>query len=137
TNFFFIFRRQTFFSKWQKIFTFTPLFRSLLYFFCLNFRSFVPRNYKVNLIKALANRAFKICSPECLSSELNTIREALIENDYPPFFIDRYLHHKTKEPPVFGPKKKQIFIRLPFIGDKAASFARRSLYQCLKFFSRC
>ena len=33
----------------------------------INFRSFVPRTYKVNLIKCLANRASKICSPECLN----------------------------------------------------------------------
>ena len=35
---------------------------------------------------------------------------------------------------MFGPDPKPVFIRLPFIGDRAASFAQRSLRQCFKSF---
>ena len=37
-------------------------------------------------------------------------------------------------PKAFGPEKKPIFLKVPFVGDKAASFVRRSLRECLSIF---
>ena len=99
-----------------------------------SFQSFVPRRYKANLVKCLFERARKICSEESLESEFDFIRRVLIDNGYPPFFIDRYKSPKLCSENVFGPQKKTIFVKLPFLGDKAADFARRSLRDSLKLY---
>ena len=69
----------------------------------------------------------KICSPDCLDAELRFVRQFLLENGYPPFFLDRYMTVRESVPKAFGPEKKPIFLKVPFVGDKAASFVRRSL----------
>lgn len=46
--------------------------------------SFTPRKYKVNLIRTLTFRCFRICSsPSLLRSCLNELRKLLLQNDYP------------------------------------------------------
>jgi hypothetical protein len=100
-----------------------------------NFCSFVPRTYKINLVKSLFSRAHKICSHDSLETELDLIRKVLLDNGYPPFFIDRFKKSDQCSPDkYFGPEKKPIFLRLPFIGDKAAAFARRTLTQSFRTF---
>ena len=34
----------------------------------------------------------------------------------------------------FGPEKKPVFLKIPFIGDKAASFIQRTVRQCFYTF---
>ena len=58
--------------------TFTGLYSS--------FYSFIPRSYKVNLVKTLTSRAIKICTPDTVDSELSFIRRVLLDNGYPPPF---------------------------------------------------
>jgi hypothetical protein len=99
-----------------------------------SFYSFVPRCYKVSVVRSLVTRAVKICSPECLDAELTFVRQVLMDNGYPPFFLDRYMIVKESVPKMLGPERKPIFLKVPFIGDKAASFFRRSLRQCLSVF---
>jgi hypothetical protein len=99
-----------------------------------SFYSFVPRSFKISMIKSLVSRAVKICSPESLDAELLFIRKTLLENGYPPFFLDRYMQVCESSPKSFGPEKKPVFVKLPFLGDKAASFARRSLRASFSLF---
>ena len=104
--------------------TFTGLYSS--------FYSFTPRSYKVNLVKTLTSRAYKICTPDTLESELCFIRNVLTDNGYPPFFIDRHMQVRQPVLKPLGPEKKPVHVRVPFIGDKAASFLQRSLRQCFR-----
>ena len=71
----------------------------------------------------------KICTPDALDSELTFIRSVLLHNGYPPFFIDRYMHVNNSIIKPFGPEKKPVFMKIPFIGDKAASFFQRAVRQ--------
>ena len=49
----------------------------------LNYQSFYSKKRKINLIKTLYHRAYKICSKELLDSEVDNIRDILIKNGYP------------------------------------------------------
>lgn len=80
----FLFRcfRQTLLSKhafrtyiyWKK--AFTGLYTK--------WDSFAPRKYKINLIRTVTNRCFRICStPSLLQSALKDLRNLLLQNRFP------------------------------------------------------
>lgn len=98
-----------------------------------NFHSFVPRSYKINVIRNLVVRAKRLCSPECLEEELIFIKKALLRNGYPPILVDNYMNVREEDKPI-GPEKKAIYLKLPFIGDKAASFVRRVTRQLFSLY---
>ena len=83
----------------------------------LNYHSHVPKQYKIGLIKTLIFRARKICSPDTLSEELNTIKCTLIQNSYPVQLLQRYMD-QTPPPKPYGPQRKTVFLKLSFISDK-------------------
>jgi hypothetical protein len=84
----------------------------------LNYNSFVPMKYKIGLLRTLSFRASKICSPECLAEEMAFLRTTLLRNNFPPIFIDKHLRLPSKPNFIYeGPEKKQLFIKLPFLGD--------------------
>ena len=61
----------------------TSIYRKLTYtgqYICWNFSS--PKTRKINLIKTLDHRALLICSKTKLDSELDKIKQLLIENGY-------------------------------------------------------
>ena len=45
--------------------------------------SFVPTSHKINFIRSLTVRAFKICSPSTLDKELANLRYTFAKNAYP------------------------------------------------------
>ena len=97
--------------------------------------SFVPRSYKAGLIRSLTCRAYRICSQDALESELKCIEDTLLCNGYPLHFIRRFmLPPRVSNFPEFGPEKKNVILKLPFIGDQAASFAKRSYKKLLSVF---
>jgi hypothetical protein len=81
-----------------------------------NYHSCVPLQYKIGLIRTLLHRACKICSPSTLQAEISLIRKTLLDNGYPPEFLDRHLKFR---PPtselVYGPEKKRLIFRLPYV----------------------
>ena len=86
----------------------------------LHFLSYAPIKYKRNLVSNLFDRAYKICSPEFLAAELSIITDTLKANGYPAWFVERYSKRRTRAEPTFGPERKQVFLNVPFIGDKHA-----------------
>ena len=55
----------------------------------MNWYSFSPRRYKINLIKTLLSRAWSICSSYTLfDKDCNQIKEYLIKNQYPSKLVD-------------------------------------------------
>ena len=72
-----------------------PLRRGLL----LNFKSFTSFSCKINLIKCLIDRSFKICvSWNSFHNDIEKIKSNLIKNAYLPFLInkaiEKYLDYK-------------------------------------------
>ena len=90
----------------------------------LHFLSFVPISYKRNLVRNLFHRALKISSPEFLEAERTLLHKTLQENGYPLRFIERHSQIRPHEDPIFGPEKKPVFLCVPFLGDRQASFMK-------------
>jgi hypothetical protein len=102
----------------------------------MSFFSFCPRKYKAALIKTLAHRARRICSPEWLETEINLVRECLISNGYPPFFVERYLNCPPIKDtdPISVAEKKKIFMKIPYIGENGTKFFMQSFRKILRDF---
>jgi hypothetical protein len=93
----------------------------------LHFLSYVPVNYKRNLVTNLFSRASKICSPIFLEAEKVLLHKTLVANGYPPCFIDRHSKIKTIQEPTEGPEKKIVFLFVPFHGDSFSSFLKHRI----------
>ena len=58
----------------------------------LNFKSFTSFSYKINLIKCLIDRSFKICNNwNPFHNDIENFKPNLIKNAYPPFLIDEVI----------------------------------------------
>ena len=56
----------------------------------LNFNSFIPRFYKISLIKCLIDHAYKINNTlASFHNDVTKIKETLERNSFPPFLIDK------------------------------------------------
>ena len=82
----------------------------------LHYQSFCSKKRKVNLIKTLYHRAYKICSKELIHSEVENIKEILIKNGYPKDLIKRVIksnHNNLNKPKVLGLEKFPAVLKLP------------------------
>ena len=88
-----------------------------------HFTSFYPFSFKLQLIRTLLHRAYEICSSyELLHAEFERIRVMMMNNgyncDYAYSVISRFMTRKISVySPRFGPKPKEIYIRLPYLKD--------------------
>ena len=102
----------------------------------MSYHSFVPLSYKRGLVKTLYSRAYRICSPSKLQTELSTIKATLLSNGYPLDFIEEHSAH-VADPPApkpEGPDRKAIYLRLPYIGEPAMRMVRRELTATMRIF---
>ena len=100
--------------------------------------SFTPRKYRVNLIRTLTYRCFRICStPSLLQSALDDLRNRLLQNGYPKgtinFNINDVLNRNRNKILVSTVPKKDLFIVLPFLGSQSTFFSKR-LKTCISSF---
>ena len=103
----------------------------------LNFLSFCPYLYKINTVKTLLNRAYKICSSYVsFNRELQFLSEFFKRNAYPDFNFDRILRRFLNE--IFSPKpvvltapKEKKYIKLPYLGHISFNI-RKQLQKILK-----
>ena len=105
--------------------------------------SFTPRRYKINLIRSLTYRHFRICSsPELLQSDLKELRKLLLQNGYPLGTINYHINDvlkknkdKLKGPTVSTVPKKDLIISLPYLGFQSDEIAKRIKSCVCKFYS--
>ncbi|CAH8869519.1 unnamed protein product [Trichobilharzia szidati] len=97
-----------------------------------NFYSWVPIGRKRNLIRSLATRIRRICSPDTVEDELYILRKILIENGFPPRFIDKNIHSNPKKRELSTVPKKILYMSLEFKGDLASDIMKRRISQSLK-----
>ena len=84
--------------------------------------SFTPRKYKINLIRTLTYRCFRICSsPSLLQAAIKDLRKLLLQNGYPQDVITFNINdvlNKSKNKPNNSVQatvpKKDILIVLPY-----------------------
>ena len=89
----------------------------------LKFLSFCPYLYKINTVKTLLSRAYKICSSYVsFSRELQFLSDFFKRNAYPDFIFDGILRRFLNE--IFSPKpviltapKEKKYIKLPYLGN--------------------
>ena len=98
----------------------------------IKWQSFVPLKHKINLVRNLLHRAYKICNSYLLIHEDFKIISTMLEkNGYPTGFLNQQIriffnkmHEKVKTPeveekPDSESKTRPIFsiLKLPYIGD--------------------
>ena len=99
--------------------------------------SFTPRKYKINLIRTLTYRCFRICSTSfLLQSAVEDLKRLLLKNGYPRGIINFNILHKNKNKPVepiVTVPKKDIIILLPYTGFHSDHIVKR-LKSCVNRF---
>jgi hypothetical protein len=93
----------------------------------MHFCSFVPLQYKRNLVKALFNRARRICSEDTIEEELNFLRATLISNGYPTAFVNKHSKARPSTPVTSTVPKQRVSLQLPFKGDDVTRMLIRRL----------
>ena len=109
--------------------TFTGLF--------MNFKSFVPQCYKLNLIKTLLDRVFKINNTWVgFDVDLKSLKHYLLRNNFPEKIIDRnireYLDKKLGSKVEEQSIESKYFV-LPYIGDYSTYTKNRIIKLHKKF----
>ena len=105
--------------------------------------SFTPRKYKINLIRTLTYRCFRICSsPSLLQAAIKDLRKLLLQNGYPQgvitFNINDVLNKNknTSNNPVQATvPKKDILIVLPYLGLHSNQVTKRLKSCVCNFYS--
>lgn len=85
---------------------------------CLHttWNSFVPKFLKVNLISTLVHHVWMNCSFCTFNQELEKIRCIFIDSAFPINVMKRAIERKIKrfkEPVVFGPSPRPVYLKLP------------------------
>ena len=97
----------------------------------LRYDSFVPSFYKTNLIKCLIYRAFRICSTENgFLSEIDFLRSYFFQNKFPLSVLNRVFRESlcslyNCKPPVITVPKRDVFLKIPFLGVQSFRIKRR------------
>ncbi|CAH8857906.1 unnamed protein product [Trichobilharzia szidati] len=91
-----------------------------------NFYSWVPIGRKRNLVRSLATRIRRICSPDTVEDELYVLKKILIENGFPPRFIDKNIHSNPKKRDSSSIPKKILYMSLEFKGDLASEIMKKT-----------
>ena len=81
--------------------------------------------YKVNLVRSLAHRIIRICSPTTVEGELTALRDILAKNGYPGELLYRFV---TTDQPTRreGPRPCPLTLRVPWLGSKTEKLVRRA-----------
>ena len=102
-----------------------------------HFSSFCPKRYKMNLVRTLFYRVRRICSQQFLSEEEAILEEILIKNGYPLWFIRKFSTETSRPITV---EKKQVYLRLPYYGQKSTQVSRtiaRAVEKCYYHIRLC
>ena len=104
----------------------------------LNFSSFVPFLYKINLIKTLISRAYKLSSSYInFHKEIEKITSILSNNGFKTCIINKNLKefinklYYEKEKLIKKPEKQKIYIKVPFHGEESFRL-RKNLKDLIK-----
>ena len=87
--------------------------------------SFSPTVYKINLVRSLAHRIIRICSPTTVEGELTALRDILAKSGYPGELLDRFV---TTDKPTRreGPRPCPLTLRVPWLGSKTKKLVGRA-----------
>ena len=73
----------------------------------MNFKSFLPKTYKLGLITTLIDRVFKIAHNRTIFYfEMKKVKEFLGKNSYPPHLVDKQMKKYMKKVDLAKEKDK-------------------------------
>ena len=105
--------------------------------------SLTPRKYKVNFIRTLTFRCFRISSsPSLLRSCVNELRKLLLQNGFPAgvvsYNINDVLNRQQNRPrhPIITVPKKETILVLPYLGVQS-KIVTKQLKTCINKFYGC
>ena len=100
----------------------------------MNFRSFLPKIYKLGLVNTLIDRVYKIAQNRAIFNfEINRVREFLGKNSYPPHLVDKQLKrylHKVQLSQTRQSDENDSYIKLPYIGTYSRKVQEKILTLC-------
>ena len=99
----------------------------------LKWSSFIPKQFKINLLTCLLNRAWRICSnSDLFHKEVIFIKDTLSANGYPSTFVNtitqKFINRKQSNDIKeihCGPDKKNVFLSLPYKGSHSTKLKRQ------------
>ena len=104
-----------------------------------DFTSQTPWNLKTAWVKALVNKAKKICStPQNFNRQLNKIKKFLAWNNYPIYIVKAFLKRQLKDKPEKQPEPHdliKIYLKVPYLGKQGkqlVTMLARKLHRYLK-----
>ena len=103
-----------------------------------NFRSFVPQVYKINLIRTLLDRLFKICNTWIgFDIGVKKLTQLLLRNGFPEKVIDRnvktFLDAKLSRSDTEERKAETHYFKLPYVGEYS-NYTKKRLNKMYKSF---
>nr|CAH8828540.1 unnamed protein product [Trichobilharzia regenti] len=98
----------------------------------LNYHSFCPIRYKRGLVRCLFSRIRRICTEDTLDEEERILTQTLVDNNYPEKFIRRYKVVRTPRPTLQLAPKKDVYIKLPYMGHQNSLITRQRLNAAVK-----
>ena len=95
------------------------------------FTSFIPIQFKRNLVSTLATRAYNICSNYLsLNSEFQYLKECLVHNGFSRGFIDSYIGKQLQKlrhpkPPKITVNRAIVYFPITFMGKSSFSLKNK------------
>ena len=105
-----------------------------------SFYSFIPTTFKINAIRTLLNRAYRVCtSYSLLHSEFEYLRKYFVENGYTASIIDREIRKfldALYQTPMAGDKNTTDYkyLSIPYFGRKSTKLKREILELVKKYY---
>ena len=106
----------------------------------MKFKSFVPFNFKTNIISCLVYRAFRICSRSTLfENELSFLKEYFLKNGFTCKIIDNVIRKTLfniyhSKPVEISCSKNPVYIRLEYLGFVSNVLKRKLSILINKFY---
>ena len=100
----------------------------------MKFDSFLPINYKRNLILCLVDRAYHICSTyKKFTSQLDVLKLFFVQNYFPVGFVEKNFRHVinkfySNSEKVTTVPKRVVYFKIPFMGNNAICKKLRHLF---------
>ena len=97
----------------------------------MNFLSYCPLIYKINTIKTLLHRAYKLSSNYLnFTQEVEYLRNLFYNNSYPSDFFERQVYkffYKIRQSPaeLITVERKQIFLSFPYFGPSSFELSKK------------
>ena len=103
----------------------------------MNFKSFLPKTYKLGLISTLIDRVFKIAQNRSVFYfEMKKVREFLGKNSYPPHLVDKQVKKYLKKVEIASDKSNDdeniSYMKLPYIGNYSITVQNKIMALCSK-----